>query len=77
MSVKLLTAHHLEIQSLKWGCIGLSASTLVKMHFVGILMPQLVSLPHFAVDFSAVCDSVNFGSDSSLCAQWVTQASRL
>ena len=31
MTVKLLTAHHLEFQSLKGGCSGLSESTLVKM----------------------------------------------
>ena len=30
MSVKLLTEHHLEILSLKGGCIGSSESTLVK-----------------------------------------------
>ena len=31
MSVKLLTEHHLEFQSLKGGCIGSSESTLVKI----------------------------------------------
>ena len=31
MIVKLLTEHHLEIQSLKGGCTGSSESTLVKM----------------------------------------------
>ena len=31
MIVKLLTEHHLEFQSLKGGCKGLSESTLVKM----------------------------------------------
>ena len=31
MSVKLLTEHHLELQSLKGGCRGSSESTLVKM----------------------------------------------
>ena len=31
MSVKLLTEHHLEFQSLKGGCIVSSESTLVKM----------------------------------------------
>ena len=31
MTVKLLTAHHLEFQSLKGGCTGSSESTLVKM----------------------------------------------
>ena len=31
MTVKLLTRHHLEFQSLKGGCTGLSESTLVKM----------------------------------------------
>ena len=30
MSVKLLTEHHLEFLSLKWGYTGLSESTLVK-----------------------------------------------
>ena len=34
MSVKLLTEHHLEVLSLKGGCIGTAESTLVKMpHF--------------------------------------------
>ena len=31
MTVKLLTEHHLEFLSLKGGCTGSSASTLVKM----------------------------------------------
>ena len=31
MSVKLLTEHHVEFQSLKGGCIGSSESTLVKI----------------------------------------------
>ena len=31
MSVKLLTEHHLEFQSLKVGCTGSSESTLVQM----------------------------------------------
>ena len=31
MTVKLLTAHHLEFLSLKGGCTGSSESTLVKM----------------------------------------------
>ena len=31
MTVKLLTAHHLEFQSLKGGCTGSSETTLVKM----------------------------------------------
>ena len=31
MSVKLLTEHHLEFLSLKWGCTGSSEPTLVKM----------------------------------------------
>ena len=31
MTVKLLTEHHLEFLSLKWGCTGSSESTLVKM----------------------------------------------
>ena len=31
MSVKLLTEHHLELQSLKGDCRGSSESTLVKM----------------------------------------------
>ena len=31
MSVKLLTQHHLEFLSVKWGCTGSSESTLVKM----------------------------------------------
>ena len=31
MIVKLLTEHHLQFQSLKGGCIGLSESTFVKM----------------------------------------------
>ena len=31
MTVKLLTEHHLEFQSLKGGCIGFSESTLIKM----------------------------------------------
>ena len=31
MTVKLLTEHHLEFQSLKGGCTGSSESTLVKM----------------------------------------------
>ena len=31
MIVKLLTEHHLEFLSLKGGCTGSSASTLVKM----------------------------------------------
>ena len=31
MSVKLLTEYQLEFLSLKWGCIGVSESTLVKM----------------------------------------------
>ena len=35
MTVKLLTAHHSEFQSLKGGCTGLSESTLVKFHIVG------------------------------------------
>ena len=33
MSVKLLTAHHLEFQSLKGGCTGWSESTLVNMPY--------------------------------------------
>ena len=35
MTVKLLTEHHLELQSLKGGCKGSSESTLVKCHIVG------------------------------------------
>ena len=31
MIVELLTEHHLEFLSLKWGCRGSSESTLVKM----------------------------------------------
>ena len=31
MSVKLLTEHHLEFQTLKGGCTDSSESTLVKM----------------------------------------------
>ena len=31
MTVKLLTEHHLELLSLKGGCIGSSKSTLVKI----------------------------------------------
>ena len=31
MTVKLLTAHHLEFLSLQGGCTGWSESTLVKM----------------------------------------------
>ena len=31
MTVKLLTEHHLEFLSLKWGCTASSESTLVKM----------------------------------------------
>ena len=31
MTVKLLTAHHLEFVNLKGGCSGSSESTLVKM----------------------------------------------
>ena len=31
MSVKILTEHHLEFQSLKGGCTGLAKYTLVKM----------------------------------------------
>ena len=31
MNIKLLTEHHLDILSLKGGCIGSSESTLVKM----------------------------------------------
>ena len=31
MSVRLLTVHHLEFLSLKWGCTGSSESTLVKL----------------------------------------------
>ena len=31
MTVRLLTDHHLEVQSLKGGCTGLSESTLVKI----------------------------------------------
>ena len=31
MTVKLLTEHHLEFQSLKGGCTGSSESTLVKI----------------------------------------------
>ena len=31
MIVKLLTEHHLELLSLKGGCVGLSESTLIKM----------------------------------------------
>ena len=34
MSVKLLTEHRLEFESLKGGCTGSSESTLVKMHCV-------------------------------------------
>ena len=50
MSVKLLTAHHLEFLSLKGGCTCPSESTLVKMphcwklhvaaHLFETLMPQ-------------------------------------
>ena len=49
MNFKPLTEHHLEFQSLKGGCTGLSQSTLVKMqhcwkshaaaHFVDYLNP--------------------------------------
>ena len=59
MSVKLLTEHHLEILSLKRGCIGSSESTLVKMphcwksHVAALLS---VVLPHGPVGWSAVCD---------------------
>ena len=35
MTVKLLSAHHLEFQSLKGGCTGSSKSTLVKMPHCG------------------------------------------
>ena len=41
MTVKLLTEHHLELLSLKGGCLGRSASTLVKCQIVGNLRPQL------------------------------------
>ena len=41
MIVKLLTEYHLEFQSLKGGCTGLSESTLVKYHIVGNHMSRL------------------------------------
>ena len=44
MIVKLLTEHHLKFLSLKCGCTGSSASTLVKMHIVGNLMPRLICI---------------------------------
>ena len=34
MSVKLLTEHHLEFQSLKEGCTGSPESTLVNKYFI-------------------------------------------
>ena len=42
MTVKLLTDHQLEFQSLKRGCTSLSESTLVKYHIVGSHMSQLI-----------------------------------
>ena len=44
MIVKLLTEYHLEFQSLKGGCTGLSESTLVKYHIVGNHMSLLIFL---------------------------------
>ena len=40
-SVKLLDEHHLEFLNLKWGCTGLSESTLSKCHIVGNHMSWL------------------------------------
>ena len=42
LTVKLLTAHNLEFQSLKGSCTGSSKSTLC--HIVGNLMPRLKGL---------------------------------
>ena len=56
MIVKLLTEHHLEILSIKGGCVGSSESTLVEMphcwkshatahilvRLVGTLFPKLM-----------------------------------
>ena len=54
MNVKLLTTHHLEFQSFKVGCTGLSEFTLVKMphcwksHVTAHLILQTLS--HFNSD---------------------------
>ena len=41
MTVQLLTEHHLEFQSLKGGCTGLSELHLSKSHIVGNHMSRL------------------------------------
>ena len=58
MTVKLLTEHHLEFQSLTGGCTRMSESTLVKM-------PHCWK-SHVAVHFASVrCFVIlNFGSKS-------------
>ena len=50
MTVKLLTEHHLEFQSLKGGCRGLSESTHVKKpHCWKSLAAAHIKLIHFTV----------------------------
>ena len=65
MSVKLLTAHHLEFLGLKGGCTGLSVSTLVKMphcwksHVTAHLIHGFVLSIQFASSEYLYQDSVN------------------
>ena len=42
MTVKLLTGHHLEHQTLKGSCLGSSESIVVKIHVVENHMSQLI-----------------------------------
>ena len=51
MSVKLLTEHHLEFLSLKGGCTGSSASTLVKGYIVRNHVSQLIMVFLFVFVF--------------------------
>ena len=63
MTVRLLTEHHLEIQSLKGGCRGSSESTHVKM-------PHCWKSHALALD----CDCYISWSYSSAC-QWLSSLS--
>ena len=55
MTVTLLTEHHLEFQSLKRGCTGLSESTLVKMPLCWKSHVAAHLLPGSSKSVSAAC----------------------
>ena len=64
MSVKLLTEHHLELLSLKGGCLGSSESTLVKMPhcWKSRVAVQLILL----LTHNSMMDSFRFYKDSAI-----------